>query len=1038
MVEKKSKRNKNNTNSEIDNKIDSEKNERINSLDWIIVKGAREHNLKNINVKIPRNKLVVITGLSGSGKSSLAMDTIYAEGQRRYLMSLSAYARSFLSEQLQKPDIDSIEGISPAIAIEQKKLSQNPRSIVATVTEIYDYFRLLFANIGIPHCPICGKEITPKSSQEIVDELFMSIPLNAKFKVLSPIVMGKKGTYTALFNKLKKEGYSRVIIQDEAHEPIEFELDENIELDKNKKHTIYVVIDRLIMNKSKPDFKSRLASAVETSLKLSDGLLTIQLINGETKTFSEHYFCTDCGISYNKLQPRDFSFNTPYGACPSCLGLGSTLAFDESKIIPNKNVSLYESELTKIGGFRSIDSYSWKIIECVARHYGVDLSKPIKDLPPKFIDVLLYGSGSEKIEFVLSNGIDYEDIENDDEDSNEFSFESDTGDQNIQTNTKNFERTSFSMRFKRPFEGIINTLQRRYQETNSEEIREYYMEFMTEYTCTKCQGRRLKPESLSVTIKNKNIWDICKMSVKEGLEWFKNLKLTPQEEKITKEVIKEILSRYSFLYNVGLEYITLDRMARTLSGGEAERIRLATQIGSNLTGVLYVLDEPTIGLHPRDKFKLINMLKELRDKGNTVLVVEHDEDLIRSSDYIIDMGPKAGANGGTIVSEGPLEQIINNENSLTANYLSGKLKIDIPQSRRKPTDKYILIKGAKENNLKNIDVKIPLGLFICVTGVSGAGKSSLIEMVLYNAIKSFFSLKRGFYVINNHNGNSLNNFALKNGPNYDSIENLHYIDKVINIDQSPIGRTPKSIPATYTKVFDYIREVFAQTEDAKIKGYTKSRFSFNLKAGRCEKCGGLGYNLIEMHFLPDVYVKCDICKGKRYNEETLEVKFKNKNINDVLKMTHSEALEFFKNYPRICSILQTVVDVGLGYIELGQPSNTLSGGECQRMKLSRELSKKSTGNTLYILDEPTTGLHFHDIKILINVLQRLVDQGNTVIIIEHNLDVIKSADYIIDLGPEGGDKGGYIVATGTPEEVAENPNSYTGQYLKNILKNKNN
>ncbi|MHA1338962.1 MAG: excinuclease ABC subunit UvrA [Promethearchaeota archaeon] len=998
----------------------------VENQKWIEVKGAREHNLKNINVKIPREKLVVVTGLSGSGKSSLAMDTIYAEGQRRYLMSLSAYARSFLSDQLQKPDVDTIEGISPSIAIEQKRLSQNPRSIVATVTEIYDYFRLLFASIGIPHCHVCGKEISPKTSQEIIDEIFNTIPDKVKFKVTSPIIRGKKGTYTSLFKKLRKEGYSRVIVQDEGHEPIEYLLDESINLNKNKKHTIEVVIDRLIMKKNDEEFKSRLANSIETALNLSEGLVNIELLNGESKTFSEHFFCPDCGISYNKLLPRDFSFNTPYGACPFCHGLGSTMVFDESKIISNKNYSLYESELTQIGGFRTLNSYSWRIIEAVADHYNVDLSLPVKELPKEFVNVLLYGSGSEKIEFNLTNGFDDGEIV----ENGQINNKSNRSNNKKSNNGKNkYDRTIFSMRFKRPFEGIINTLQRRYQETTSEEIRQYYMSFMTEYTCSKCQGKRLKPESLAVTIRGKNIWDICEMSVKDGLNWFQNLALTEQEKKIAKEIIKEIRSRYSFLNNVGLDYLTLDRMAKTLSGGEAERIRLATQIGSNLTGVLYVLDEPTIGLHPRDKFKLINMLKELRNKGNTVLVVEHDEDVIRSADYIIDMGPGAGDTGGYVVAEGPIDKIISVEQSITAKYLSNKMQIEIPKKRRTPTNKAIVIKGARENNLKNIDVKFPLGLFICVTGVSGAGKSSLIEMVLYKAVKNYFNIKRN----KSDQNNSELATILKNGENYDAIEGLENIDKVINIDQSPIGRTPKSIPATYTKVFDYIREVFAQTEEAKIRGYKKGRFSFNVKAGRCEKCRGLGYNLIEMHFLPDVYVKCDVCKGKRYNEETLEVKYKGKNIYEILKMTHNEALEFFKNQPKIRSILQTVVDVGLGYLELGQPSNTLSGGESQRMKLSRELSKRSTGKTLYILDEPTTGLHFHDVKILINVLQRLVDQGNTVIVIEHNLDVIKSADYIIDLGPEGGEKGGNIVAVGSPEDIATNKNSYTGKYLKKVL-----
>jgi excinuclease ABC subunit A len=957
----------------------------------IIVKGAREHNLKNINVEIPRDQMVVFTGLSGSGKSSLAIDTIYAEGQRRYLQSLSTYARQFL-EGLEKPDVDYIEGLSPTIAIEQRTISKNPRSIVATVTESYDYFRLLYANIGIPHCPSCGKEINAKSSQEIVEEVLQSIKSEIKFKILSPVVVQKKGTYDKLFEKLKKSGYSRIIIEDMGHEPIEHSLDDTIQLDKNKKHSIDVIIDRLIMKSEDHDFKTRLANAIETALVLSEGLVKIAIVDGATKTFSEHFFCADCGLSYAKLAPTSFSFNTPYGACEFCRGLGSVLEFDEDKMFPDKAVSLYESGLLNVGGFGSVESYSWQQIECVAKHYKIDMHVPITSLPKSFWDILLMGSGNEKIHFDI-DGDRYRSSDDDD------------------------EKTRFSVKVTRPWEGIINTLQRRYMQTASEEIRSYYEQFMTDYKCSSCKGRRLRPESLAVTVGGKNIWEVCQMAVSEALPWFENLKLTEREAIIVRDVMKEILARYTFLKNVGLDYITLDRLAKTLSGGEAERIRLATQIGSNLVGVLYVLDEPTIGLHPKDKHKLINMLKELRNKGNSVLIVEHDEDVIRSADHIIDIGPGAGENGGEIVGQGTLADVMKSPRSLTGKYLSGELKIDVPKGRRISEKGSIKIMGAKENNLKNITVEIPLGLFVCITGVSGAGKSSLIEHVLLPAIEDSTRFRKP-----------------TNLSNYDKIEGLSNIDKVINIDQTPIGRTPKSVPATYTKLFDLMRDLFAESEEAKIRGYQKGRFSFNVKGGRCEKCQGRGFNLIEMHFLADVYVKCDVCKGKRYNDETLEVRYNGKNIYDVLKMTHTQALDFFKNIPSIKNLLKTVVDVGLGYIELGQSSTTLSGGEAQRMKLSRELSKRATGNTLYILDEPTTGLHFQDIKILIEVLQRLVDTGNTVLVVEHNLDIIKSSDYVIDLGPEGGDKGGNIVAIGTPEDIAQNPNSFTGQYLKEVLK----
>jgi excinuclease ABC subunit A len=968
-----------------------------NSKKWIVIKGARQNNLKNIDVKIPRDQMVVFTGLSGSGKSSLAIDTIYAEGQRRYLQSLSAYARQFL-EGMDKPDVDYIEGLSPTIAIEQKTVSKNPRSTVGTVTEIYDYLRLLWANIGIPHCPECGREITPKSSQEIIHEILQSLKLGTKFKILAPVIRGKKGTYEKLFLKLRKNGYSRVVIQDQGKEAIEFLLEESISLDKNIKHNIDVVVDRLIM-KSEADneFRSRVANSVETSLKLAEGIVKITIVDGDSRIFSEHFFCPDCGISYEKLEARDFSFNTPYGMCPYCKGLGNVLNFDEMKIFLDDSYTMAESGLTRVGGFGTLNGWSWKMIEAVANYYHVDINQPIKDLPDDFWEKILYGTGKEKVEFNFERNGGYDGEDEVDEDEDE-------------------DAVKFSIRYKRPFKGIMNMLQNRYSRTKSEGMREWYHQFMTENNCTACSGRRLKPISLAVTINGKNIWQVCEMYVSEAIRWFNSLELSEREKLITKDIIKEINSRYSFLLNVGLDYITLDREARTLSGGESERIRLATQIGSNLVGVLYILDEPTIGLHPKDKSKLIKMLIELKNRGNSVLIVEHDEDVIRAADYIIDIGPAGGEKGGYIVEAGTIDKIEANPESITGQYLSGEKQICLPKSRR-PINKEMFIKifGARENNLKNVDVTIPLGVFTCVTGVSGAGKSSLVQDVLLEAVAEELRRKKKHTSIN-----------------FDKIEGLKNVDKVINIDQTPIGRTPKSVPSTYTKVFDYIRDVFTSTEEAKIRGYKKGRFSFNVKSGRCDKCRGLGYNLIEMHFLPDVYVKCDVCHGSRYNEETLEVKYKDKSISDVLKMTHNQALEFFKNHQTISRILQTVVDVGLGYIELGQSSTTLSGGEAQRMKLSRELSKRSTGSTLFILDEPTTGLHFFDVEILIKALQRLVDQGNSVVVIEHNLDVIKSADHIIDLGPDGGENGGRIIGMGTPEELSE-IKSYTGQYLKKIL-----
>lgn len=968
-----------------------------NGKKWLIVKGARQNNLKNVDVKIPRNKLVTFTGLSGSGKSSLAIDTIYAEGQRRYLQSLSAYARQFL-EGMDKPDVDAVEGLSPAIAIEQKTVSKNPRSTVGTVTEIYDYLRLLWANIGIPHCPDCGKEITPKSSQEIIHEILMTLKTGTKFKILAPVIRGKKGTYEKLFLKLRKSGYSRVIIQDQGKEAIEYLLeDENISLDKNIKHDISVVIDRLVMkNEEDNEFRSRVANSVETSLTLTEGLVEIAIVEGESRIFSEHFFCPDCGISYEKLQARDFSFNTPYGMCPYCKGLGRVLNFDEIKIFPDTDVTLFDSGLRRVGGFGTLGTWSWRSIESLADHYEVDLHQPIKDLPDEFWEKLLFGTGKEKILFSYDKNGGY-DEDSDDPDDDE---------------------TRFSFRAKRPYRGVVPMLQGRYMRTKSPGMRQWYEQFMTDNKCSACNGKRLKPISLAVTLQGKNIWEVCELYVSEAIRWFKKLKLNKRDKKIARDILKEIDARYSFLKNVGLDYITLDRVARTLSGGESERIRLATQIGSNLVGVLYVLDEPTIGLHPKDKSKLIKMLLELKNRGNTVLIVEHDEDVIRASDFIVDIGPVGGTKGGYIVETGPVSKIEENPESITGQYLAGMKQICIPKKRRAITKdtEYLEIIGARENNLKNVNAKIPLGVFTCVTGVSGAGKSSLIQQVLLEAVSEEFRRKKKHVKIN-----------------FDDIKGLDNIDKVINIDQRPIGRTPKSIPSTYTKAFDHIRDVFERTEEAKIRGYKKGRFSFNVRVGRCEKCRGLGYNLIEMHFLPDVYVKCDVCKGKRYNQETLEVKYKGKSIYDVLRMTHNQALIFFQNHPKISRILQTVVDVGLGYIELGQSSTTLSGGEAQRMKLSRELAKRSTGKTLYILDEPTTGLHFADVKVLIRVLQRLVDQGNSVIVIEHNLDIIKSADHIIDLGPEGGENGGEIIGKGTPEELADMEQSYTGQYLKKIL-----
>ena len=951
---------------------------------YIKIKGARQHNLKNIDVTIPRDKFVVITGMSGSGKSSLAIDTIYAEGQRRYLESLNSYARQFLGS-MEKPDVDYIEGLSPSIAIEQKTVSKNPRSTVGTITEIYDYLRLLYANIGIPHCPICNDEIKPLTTQEMTEEIIKKITLKEKFRVLSPIVQRKKGEYSAVFNKLKRDGFTRVIVDE-----IEYELDEKITLDKNVFHDIDVVIDRLVM-KDDSEFKRRLADSIEQASTLSEGLVKIWVVDKPPKIYSENYYCPRDEFSFPAIRPQLFSFNTPVGFCQACNGLGNRSEFTERMMFPDKSKSIYESNLMEMGGFKSAGSYSWQIIEAVADHYDVDLNVPIEDIPEGKWIKIVFGSGDEKISF---------------------DFSSDNG------NPMGGNGKEFSYSYKRPFEGILNTLQRRYFETSSSSAREHYETWMEILTCNVCKGQKLRPEALAVTINDTNIHEFSTYTVDHALHFMEILEkdLSKNQKKVVKDVNKEINSRYTFLKNVGLDYLSMNRLARTLSGGESERVRLATQIGSNLVGVLYVLDEPSIGLHSRDKFKLINMLHALRDKGNSIIVVEHDDDIINHSDFVIDIGPAAGIHGGEIIVADDLEKMKKHPTSITAQYLRGEKFIPIPKYRRQNYNHYIEIKNAKENNLKDIDVKIPLGVFNVCTGVSGAGKSSLIMECVY----------KGLYT-------NLNPRSKIRPGIYSEISGLDHIDKIIHIDQQPIGRTPRSIPATYVDIFTNIREIFTATKEAKLQGYDKGRFSFNTKKGRCEKCRGVGYLNIEMQFLPDVEVKCDVCHGRRYNAETLMVDFKGKNISQVLELSFENALDFFKAFPKILKKVQTMVDVGLGYIELGQSSTTLSGGEAQRVKLSRELSKRSTGKTLYILDEPTTGLHFQDVKQLLKVLQRLVDGGNTIIVIEHNMDVIKTADYLIDLGPEGGDEGGYVVAIGTPEEIAQNKKSYTGKYLKPIL-----
>lgn len=936
----------------------------------IFIKGAREHNLKNIDVTIPRDKLVVITGLSGSGKSSLAFDTIYAEGQRRYVESLSAYARQFLG-QMEKPDVDYIDGLSPAISIDQKTTSRNPRSTVGTVTEIYDYLRLLYARIGVPHCPVCGKEITQQTVDQMADAV-MALPEGTRIQLLAPVVRGRKGEYQKLIENARKNGYVRLRVDGEVRD-----INEEIALEKNIKHTIEIVVDRLVV---RSDIVKRLTDSIETVLNLSGGILVVDVIGGQELMFSQNFACTDCGISIEELTPRMFSFNNPYGACPSCDGLGTLMKMDPDLIIPDRTKSLEEGAI-KVGGwnFENGDSYARMYLNALAKHYGFKISTPVSQLPEHILDILLYGTKGEKIR------IEYD---------------------------KEYGSGSFTA----PFEGVINSMERRYKETQSEGMKRYYEEFMSNNPCPDCKGARLKKECLAVTVGGLNIHDLTCRPVSEISEFFDSLSLTERERFIAHQILKEIKARIGFLVDVGLDYLTLARSSYTLSGGEAQRIRLATQIGSGLMGVMYILDEPSIGLHQRDNGRLLKTLAKLRDLGNTLIVVEHDEETMYAADHIIDMGPGPGIHGGYVIAEGTAEDIKKCENSQTGLYLSGKKKIEIPGRRRKPNGKWIKIIGARENNLKSINVDIPLGVFTSVTGVSGSGKSSLINEILYKKLAA-----------------DLNNARTKAG-DHDHISGIEHLDKVINIDQSPIGRTPRSNPATYTGVFDLIREVFAGVTEAKMRGYKSGRFSFNVKGGRCEACSGDGIVKIEMHFLPDVYVPCEVCKGKRYNRETLEVRYKGKNIADVLDMTVEDAMEFFKNLPRIYKKIETLYDVGLGYLKLGQPSTTLSGGEAQRVKLATELSRKATGKTLYILDEPTTGLHMADVHRLTDVLHRLVDAGNSVVVIEHNLDVIKTADYIIDLGPEGGNRGGFVIARGTPEEVAEAEGSYTGQFLKELFR----
>ena len=938
------------------------------SLDKIVVHGAREHNLKDVDVTIPRDKLVVLTGLSGSGKSSLAFDTIYAEGQRRYVESLSSYARMFLG-QMEKPDVDMIDGLSPAISIDQKTTSKNPRSTVGTVTEIYDYLRLLYARIGIPHCPICGREIKQQTIDQIVDQV-LALPERTKIQVMAPVVRGRKGEHQKEFEAARKSGFVRARV-----DGLLYDLNEKIQLEKNRKHTIEIVVDRLVV---KPDIRSRLADSIETASGLTGGIVVINVIDGEDITFSQNYACPEHGVSVDELSPRMFSFNNPYGACKKCTGLGVFMKIDPQLIIPDKRLSINKGGLKASGWAMEGSSIAAMYMRGLSEHYHFSLDTPLGELPPEIIDILLYGTKGEKIKL---------------------------------------RRDSMygSGSYMAPFEGVINNLERRFHDTSSNWIKEEIESYMSAVPCDACHGQRLSPESLAVTVGGLNISQFCDKSVTEALEFVDALALTDREKMIAAPILKEIKSRLGFLQSVGLEYLTLSRSSGTLSGGESQRIRLATQIGSSLMGVLYILDEPSIGLHQRDNHKLLDTLKRLRDLGNTVIVVEHDEDTMRAADYIVDVGPGAGIHGGEIVYAGPVKGIEKCKKSLTGQYLSGKRKVEVPEHRRPGNGKFLEVKGAAQNNLRHIDVKIPLGEFVCVTGVSGSGKSSLINEILYK--KLALELNRA----HTHPGA------------HREVLGLEHLDKVIQIDQSPIGRTPRSNPATYTGLFNDIRELFASTQDAKMRGFTASRFSFNVKGGRCEACQGDGIICIEMHFLPDVYVPCEVCKGRRYNRETLEVKYKGKSIYDVLEMTAEEGLDFFRDIPKLARRLQTLNDVGLGYVKIGQPATTLSGGEAQRVKLATELSKRPTGKTIYILDEPTTGLHIADVHKLIDVLQRLVDSGNTVVVIEHNLDLIKTADHIIDLGPEGGNRGGLIVAQGTPEQVAQVPESYTGQYLKPLL-----
>ena len=939
---------------------------------FIRIRGANENNLKNLSVDIPRDQFVVLTGLSGSGKSSLAFDTIYAEGQRRYMESLSSYARQFLG-QMEKPDVESIEGLPPAISIDQKSTNRNPRSTVGTVTEIYDYFRLLYARVGIPHCPKCGREIRKQTVDQMVDQI-MTLPERQKIQLLAPVVRGRKGTHVKLLDQARRSGYVRVQIDGNL-----YELSEEIKLDKNIKHNIEIVVDRLIV---KPGIEKRLSDSIETVLDLADGLLVVDTMDGEFLNFSQSFSCPDCGISIDEIEPRSFSFNNPFGACPQCLGLGYKMEFDIDLMIPDKKLSINEGAIAVLGwqSCTTQGSFSRAILDALAREYEFSLATPFCEYPKKVQDILINGTGghSVKVYYKGQRGEGVYDV---------------------------------------AFPGLIRNVEQRYRETGSEAMKQEYESFMRITPCTACKGQRLKKESLAVTVADKNIYEVTNMPVQKLQGFLRDLKLSEQQELIGRQILKEIRARVGFLAEVGLEYLSLGRATGTLSGGEAQRIRLATQIGSGLVGVAYILDEPSIGLHQRDNDKLLGALMRLRDLGNSLIVVEHDEDTMRAADCVIDIGPGAGEHGGQLVAMGTAEDLMKNEESVTGAYLSGRLKIPVPEVRKEPTG-FLHIKGAAENNLKHIDVDIPLGVMTCITGVSGSGKSSLINEILYKRLAR--DLNRARVIPGKH----------------DDILGIDQLDKVINIDQSPIGRTPRSNPATYTGVFDQIRDLFAATADAKAKGYKKGRFSFNVKGGRCEACSGDGIIKIEMHFLPDVYVPCEVCKGKRYNRETLEVKYKGKSIYDVLNMTVEEALTFFENVPSIRRKIETLYDVGLSYIRLGQPSTTLSGGEAQRIKLATELSKRSTGKTIYILDEPTTGLHFADVHKLIEILRRLSEGGNTVVVIEHNLDVIKTADHIIDIGPEGGDRGGTVIARGTPEEVAENPVSYTGKYVKKYLEQK--